>query len=250
MALFKRWARLLAPLLFWLAVWQLAALGVASPLLLPGPLLVWERFCALSVTADFWLSAAASLARIGSGYLLALGVGAGFAVATTQNRLADLLLSPLLRIVKTVPVASFIVLALLWLGKSLVPLVIAFLMVLPLVWANVSRGIQQTDPGLLEMARCFGLGPGARLRRVQLPAARPYFFSAAQTGLGFAWKSGVAAEVLATPVHGVGSRLYQAKIYLETPDLFAWTLLLILLSLLIEQVFSRWCRRWQGGGAQ
>ena len=141
---------------------------------------------------------------------------------------------PLLTVVRSTPVASFIILALVWIKRDNVAIFIAFLMVLPILWGNVSRGIAECDRDLLEMAHVFRFSKKDMLRKVYLPSVRPYFFAGCSTALGLSWKAGVAAEVLSLPRHALGSELYYSKIYLETPTLFAVTLVVILLSVVLE----------------
>ena len=109
-------------------------------------------------------------------------------------------------------------------------------MVLPVVWANVCAGIRSTDPILLRTARVFRFSPWRTLRRVYVPSVMPHFLSACRTSLGLAWKSGIAAEVLTVPAVSIGKMLYESKLYLETTDLFAWTAVVVVCSLVIEKV--------------
>ena len=153
------------------------------------------------------------------------------------------------KVIRATPVASFIVLVLLWAPTGRVPAIISALMVLPVLWGNVRRGITQTDPLLLEAARAYRFSRGRTLRLVYLPSVFPYFASGCSTGLGLAWKSGVAAEVLCQPALAIGTALYRAKITLETTSLFAWTIVVIALSFLLESVLGLLFRRL-GRGAR
>jgi len=146
-------------------------------------------------------------------------------------------------VVKATPVTSFILLALLWLNSSLVPLFISFLMVLPMVWADTADAILHTDPRLVEMGRVFGLSRTKIVRKIYVPSVLPQFLAACTTSLGFAWKSGVAAEIIALPLRSIGYQLYEAKLRIETLDLFAWTLLVILMSMGLEWLLVRGMRR-------
>ncbi len=244
----------IAILAFWLGVWALLARLTASQLLLPGPLAVAKRLAALMATADFWRITAVSLIRILCGTLAAVLAGVLLAAATCRYRLLDALLSPLLTAVKSVPVASFILLALIWVGRDVLPSVIVFLMVLPLVWSNVAEGLRQTDRSLLQVAAVYRFSPWRKVRRVYAPAAAPYFFAACRTSFGVAWKSGVAAEVLTVPARSIGRQLYESKLYLETVDLFAWTVVVVLCSLAIERLLTaaadRAHRRYHREGGQ
>ena len=229
----------------WLLLWQLASMAVGLPLLLPSPLAVLLRLGQLCTGADFWLTVASSLLRILLGFLLGVLFGTALAGLCWRFRLIDALARPLLGVLKSTPVASFIILALVWVKTTRLATVISFIMVLPLIYANVREGIDSADRQLLEMAQVFRLSRRKTFRYCYLPAILPFFLSAISSALGFAWKSGIAAEVLGRPARAIGSQIYDSKIYLETPDLFAWTLVVILLSVLLERLAVRFVR-WAG----
>ena len=229
----------------WLLLWQLASMAVGLPLLLPSPLAVLLRLGQLCTGADFWLTVASSLLRILLGFLLGVLFGTALAGLCWRFRLVDALARPLLGVLKSTPVASFIILALVWVKTTWLATVISFIMVLPLIYANVREGIDSADRQLLEMAQVFRLSRRKTFRYCYLPAILPFFLSAISSALGFAWKSGIAAEVLGRPAWAIGSQIYDSKIYLETPDLFAWTLVVILLSVLLERLAVRFVR-WAG----
>ena len=222
------------PAVFWLLAWALAARWVGLDLLLPGPLAVGSRLAALAGTSGFWLSVGATLGRV----FLGLAWGA-LAVLTCASPWADRLLSPAVRVVRATPVVSFILLVYLWVPRGAIPWVIAGLMVLPVVWGAVSAGLDGLDEKLLELARAYRFSRGKTLALICLPALRPHFAAGLSTAFGLAWKSGVAAEVLCPPAQAIGSRIQQAKAALETPDLFAWTLTIVALSLALEKLLRR-----------
>ncbi len=227
----------------YLLVWQVAAAAVARPLLLPGPALTLRRLFALLGEPESYAAIALTLGRVLLGFLLGTAAGVLLGALTGASRFADALLSPLRGVVKATPVTSFILLALLWFSSGMVPVWIALLMVLPVVWAAVLEAVRETDPALLEMARAFRLPRRRQIREIYAPSALPPVLAACSTALGFAWKSGVAAEILALPRLAVGSYLYRSKVTLETADLFAWTLCVIVLSMLLERALVRLMRR-------
>lgn len=222
--------------LFWLLVWQGLSMIVAKPLLLPAPLTVLGRLCELIVSLSFWQTVVLSLGRILLGVICAVVLGVALALMTSRSTLLKSLFTPLITVIKSTPVASFIILLLIWVGRDILPSVIVVLMALPVVWSNVSAGISSTDPLLLEMAKLFRFSRLKRLKRVYIPSVMPHFLAACRSCLGLAWKAGVAAEVLTVPAVSIGKMLYESKLYWETLDLFAWTLVVIICSLIIEKV--------------
>ena len=218
-----------------LLIWLLCWLTVGKDVLIPSPASVLLRLGQLICTLPFWQQVGLSLLRILTGFALALVLGAVFGALTARSALADTLLSPALRTVRAIPVASFIILLFVLMSKEYIPTVTSFLMVLPVVWSNVDQGVRSTDIQLLEMAQVFRLSRRKVLRHIWLPQVAPFFLAAARTGMGLAWKAGVAAEVLAAPRLGIGRALYEAKVYLETADLFAWTAVIVCISVVLEK---------------
>ena len=215
---------------FWLAVWQALSMAVGQPILLASPAATLARLVALVQTADFWRSLLFTLGHILAGFALASLAGMALAMLAGRSAFISALLSPLLSAMRSVPVASFVIAALIWVPSRRLSVLIAFVIVLPVIYAGTLDGIRQIDPKLREMARVFRMGRWTRFRTVDLPAALPSVASALSVSIGLAWKSGVAAEVIGIPGGSVGEKLYKAKVYLATPDLFAWTLAIVLIS--------------------
>lgn len=217
----------------------LAAAYPLGALLLPSPCAALARLLELAVTATFWRTVGTSTAHILGGFLLACALAVVLAAVAARFRRAEELLAPLVAAVKTVPVASFIILALMWMSARTLPLFIAALMVFPPVYLNVLEGVRQTDGDLLELARVYRVPPLRTLRYVYLPQVLPYFRSAVSAALGLCWKAGTAAEVIALSGGSIGEQLYQSKIYFEICDLFAWTVAIVLTSAVFERLFLR-----------
>lgn len=244
----RNWAKTALIALIYLAVWEAASLLVGKELLLPSPFSTFSRLFSLLIRGESWLYASLTLLRIMGGYLLGVLAGVLLAILTARSHFAESLLSPLRVIVKASPVTSFILLALLWLSSDMVPLFISFLMVVPMVWSATAEAILQTDIRLVEMGRVFGLTRRQIVTKIYVPSVLPQFLAACTTSLGFAWKSGVAAEIIALPRQSIGYRLYESKLRIETVDLFAWTLLIVALSMLLELLLVRGMRRIRRDG--
>ncbi len=236
-----------APLcvLFWIALWWAVAASFDQPLLLPTPPQTLAALLALAATGEFYLTVLLSLSRILLGIALALAGGTLLALLTVKSPLCHHLFSPLLTLFKATPVASVIFLMLLWIGRDNVPLWIAFMMAFPIVWGNVREGLLHTDRQLLEMASAFDVPRARVLFKLRLPALTPYLLSACRSAIALSWKAGVAAEVLCVPARSIGRAIYEGKTYLMTEELFAWTLLVVVISVLIERGALALLRRAQ-----
>ena len=225
--------------IFWLLVWQAASMAldkVTYLTLLVSPVQVLARLGQLLLTAEFWGSVAFSLSRIAAGFFLAAALAVALAALSSRFTAVRELLAPAMLAIKSVPVASFIILALILFSSKNLAALISFLMVLPVLYTNVLTGIQSADPQLMEMAQVFRLSPARRVRYLYLPQVMPYFRSGCTVALGLCWKAGIAAEVIGIPKGSIGEHLQQAKVYLDIPDLFAWTLVIVLASLAFEKL--------------
>lgn len=237
----------IAVLFLWLAVWQAGAYLIGREIILPTPAAVFRRFFVLCQTAPFWKATALSLARIMSGYALGIFAGVLLGVGMYFVKPLRLMFSPFLTVVKSTPVASFILVAYFIITDTLIPVFITFLMVLPMIASNVFTSLESTDKGLLEMTRTYRFSFSKRLKTLYIPTAFPQFVTQAMISLGLGWKAGIAAEVLCTPKNSIGKYLYDAKTYLETVDTFAYTLLVIIISLCLEKLLKTLTRKALGG---
>lgn len=226
-----------AAVVFWLAVWQLAAAAIGQEVFLVSPLQAAGTLVQLLPLPDFWQRVGFSAGHILLGFLLGAVCSVACSVAAERWVWVDALLSPVMQLVKATPVASFIILALVWVSGKSLSILISFLMVLPVLYGAVRTGIESADPQLLEMARVFRLPLARRVKAIWLPAVLPAFRQGCSVALGICWKSGVAAEVIGLPDGSIGDALYRAKITLSTGELFAWTFVIILLSAAFEKLF-------------
>ncbi len=236
--------RMLGIILFWVLAWYAIALLVDNQILLVTP---WSALVALVegiVTPSFWQIVGMSLLRIGAGFLSGMLVAILLAILSFRFGILEELLRPVLTVLKTIPVVSFVVLLLIWWGAAFLSVAISFLVVLPNIYVNVLEGLKSTPVSLLEMAKVFKLPFHNRFFYIYRPALRPFLLSALQISLGMCWKSGVAAEVIGTPVHSIGEQLYLSKIHLNTAGIFAWTAVVILLSILFEKGVLFLVHRW------
>lgn len=223
-------------ILAWILVWHLAAVAVDNSILLVTPLQVFRELLSMLGDPGFYQTLGLSLLRIGSGFLWGFAAAAVLAVLSHRFPPLEEALSPVMTLLKAIPVASFVVLLLIWWGSSFLAVAICFLVVLPNIYINTLEGLKNTDRQLLEMAQVFRLSANDKFFYIYRPAIAPFLYSGMKISLGMCWKSGVAAEVIGTPDHSIGEGLYLSKIYLNTAGVFAWTALIILLSILFEKL--------------
>lgn len=241
----KKYGLKLVVICVWLLIWQLLSLMIDEEIFLPAPAAVLSAFVRLLVTPDFWQTVLYSSLRIVTGFILALVTGIVLAVLAYNSKVIRELLSPAMLLMKAVPVASFIILALLWVNKKNLSVLASFIMVLPLIYTSVAQGLQAADEKLLQMARVFRLNSFKKIKAIYIPSVLPYLTTGLSVGIGFCWKSGIAAEVIGIPTGSIGEKLYEAKLYLMTKELFAWTIVIIAISILFEKAVMHLLRRVQ-----
>lgn len=223
----------------WMVLWQIASIVIGSRILFVGP---WEAASVLAVLVwqpEFWRTILSSLIRIAGGFLGAFLSGIVLAAFAGRFRVIKEFLEPPVALLQSVPVASFVILALIWIGSENLSVLITYLVVFPVIYRNVLEGIGQANRKLLEMAQVFGMNVWRKIYYIYRPALMPYLLAGCRISLGMAWKSGVAAEVIGVPDHSIGEKLYMAKIYLSTAELFAWTFVIIVVSRIFEWLFLR-----------
>ena len=228
----------LLAVIFWFSVWFVLYLAVDMEFLLPSPIKVISRTFSLFNENTFWISVMFSLLRIMLGFLLGIIVGILFAVLMQTGETIRYLLSFLLTVIKCTPIASFILLIWVFSPQDILPSIIGALVVIPIVAQNVYTGINNTDTKMLEVCKTFQFGFKKTVLHCYIPSVYPHFSSAAITSLGMAWKAGVTAEVLAYVRNSLGKQMYLAKSSLNIPDLFSYTIVIIILSMIIEKLIK------------
>jgi len=233
----KKYWKKAAAVLIWFVIWLLAAVLINNQLKFPGPIetlgVLFERIIA---GEGFLLTVGASLLRILLGLIAASISGLVLGVSAGISRGFSDFMEPIVTVIKSTPVMSFIILAMIWFRFSTVPIVICFLMCFPIFYQNSKEGVKNTDTNLIRMAELYHVPKRKILSGIYLKSMKPYFSAASNVCLGLGFKVTVAAEVLASPEYGIGSRLYEAKIYLEPVEVFAWTFIILLLSYVLEQL--------------
>ena len=221
--------------LFWLLLWQALSVAIKQEILLVSPVSAFLSLLQLAKTGSFWSSIAFSFFKILCGFLFSVGAGTLLAALGCRFPAVDILLHPAVTVMKATPVASFTILALLWVRSQNLSVLVSFTMAFPILYSNLREGILSADRELLEMAQVFHMSFWRRLSYIYLPAVFPFFVSAISLSIGLCWKSGIAAEVIGQPAGSIGGALYQAKVFLATRELFTWTAVIITVSLLFEK---------------
>lgn len=220
----------------WFLVWAIVSRIIQNKILLAGPIETLQALCKLVSTGSFWNACLGTILRIAFGYLTGMLLGILLATFSAGKSWIEEILEPMITLMKAVPVASVVVIFLIWWGSGNLAIAISFFMAFPNFYLNTLEGIRSTDKKLLEMAKIFMMPARNQFFYIYRPTLRPFWDSAIKLSVGMSWKAGVAAEVIGLPERAIGEQLYMSKIYLETDKVFAWTLVIILLSQLFEKL--------------
>ena len=235
----------------WLIIWQIAAVLMEQEIFLVSPVSVVRTWIEMLKTQEFYSRVWFSTLRVLYGFLIGMLLGSVIGALAARIKFIRDLMTPLISVVRAIPVASFIVLAVFFLSDNTLSIFISFLICFPVFYSNVLQGVESADAALLEMANVFRIHPLRKMLHIYLPAVYPYLLAAVSVSIGLAWKSGIAAEVIAIPDGSIGDRLYYVKMYYLTGELFAWTLTIVIMSLITETVMKLivrlFGRRLQGG---
>ncbi len=221
-----------------LLIWQGVSMLVGMEMLLASPVTVVKHLLEIIKEQSFLGTVLFSLVKIVSGFMIAFFFGFILAFLAHRFMLIEKLLWPYVITIKTVPIASFIILCLIWFSYGQITVFIAFLIVFPVIYSNILQGLKNTDTKMLELAKLYKMSWKRRFIYIYLPAVKPFLLSACSISVGMAWKAGVAAEVIGIVDNSIGERLYNSKIYFQNADLLAWTLIIVILSVLMEKLLS------------
>ncbi|MDR1784308.1 MAG: ABC transporter permease subunit [Endomicrobium sp.] len=226
-------------IIFWIVVWEIGSVIVGQEILLVSPIYAIKKLFELSMDLVFWESIFYSFSKIIFGFLCAVLVGILMAIVVSNNRKIRILIEPLILVIQSIPVASFIILCLIWISSENLSIIISFLMVLPIIFRNTLTGIESVGKDLQDMCKVFNVKKTKMVRYVYMSEVITHFRSACSVSLGLCWKSGIAAEVIGMPKNSIGENLYKAKIYLNTPELFAWTIVIVIISICFQKFFLK-----------
>ena len=228
----------------WICVWAIVALCVNNQIFFAGPVETVKAFFGFFIMKEFYLAVAGSFLRIAIGFMTGFAVACLLAYCSFRWTWVEDFCAPLMTLIKTVPVASFVVLLLIWWGSQPLSAIISFLVVLPQMYISTLEGLKNADKQLLEMAHVFVLPKRTFFYYIYREALVPFWNSSVKVALGMCWKAGIAAELIGVPTGSIGENMYLTKVYIDVPGLFAWTIVVVLLSICMEKIVLFLMQKW------
>lgn len=241
---FKRAFTMISSILFWIFIWEIASIIINKEAYLPSPFTTFHALCNLLPQKVFYFSIMSTLFRVFTGFIISCVLAILLGLLCGFNKYIHDLFMPLIVTIRATPVISIIIIAIIWFKSNNVPIFISFLMCFPIIWTNVVEGIKNVDIKLIEMTKIYKIKKYRVITSLYIPSIIPYLTSGMSTALGIGWKVTVAAEVLSLPKFAIGTHLYDSKVYIEIPYLFAWTIVVVMLSFLFENFFRKMMKRF------
>lgn len=220
--------------IIWIIIWQIMASFIKEEILLPSPLIVFKKFIYLLGQVDFYKAIFLSTIKIIAGFLISIAIGVIFAYLAYKYKLFYDFISPLIRIFRSIPLASLVIFLLFWANKDYLSIYISFIMAMPLIFQNVYDGLSDIDKNILQMADIYKVSEIKKIKYIYKVKVKTFLYSSIVSISGLVFKAGIAAEVIGLPKNSIGNNLYNAKVYLDMPNLFAWTLAILLISSFFE----------------
>ena len=234
----RKYIRTFLIVLIWLVIWQVLAVIVNNSILLSGPVETVKALISLGSEPSFYISVGKTVAKILLGFLIGMCLGSFISVLSYRFIIVREFFSPFVSVVKSIPIVSFIIIALIWAGSSNVTIIVSSVISFPIFYKNLLEGLLVTDSKMLDLAKVFDMKTSKKIRYIYLPSLSPHIKSAVSLAIGMAFRGGITAEVVGQPVRSIGNGLYRAKINLATSEMLAWTLVAVLAAFLIEKLIS------------
>lgn len=224
----------LAGIFFLLLVWQLAARAMDSQLILPSPVDVLKSGVKNMANPGFGMHLATTILRGMAGFAIAFFLSMLTGIPAGLNEAFRQFLYPLLVTLRTLPVISFILLALIWFNPPQVPVFIAILTMFPVLTISIIDGLRNTDKKYVEMGGIYKLPKHVLIRDIYLPASLPVIFNGISNAMAFGWRAVIIGEVLSQPLRGIGAQMQRSQIYLLVAEVIFWSVIAVLISAIFE----------------
>jgi len=229
----------LLSILFLGVVWQLIALQIGYPAIFPSLVDLFKETSQLLISQNFFIEIIFTILRGIAGIALAFILAFLLATTAAFSSFWKTFLQPLIVVSRSIPVISLVLIALLWFSPTQLPVFIALVTMFPILYQNILTGLEQTDKRYLEMATVFGKSKSNQYFKIYLPSAKTVIFDGIKTAMGFGWRAIIIGEVLAQPIHGIGTSMKQAQAYINVSELIAWTVIAVGISYFFEFIIRQ-----------
>ncbi len=177
-----------------------------------------------------------SLLRSAIGFIISLLLAMVLGIISSYSRFVYQLMQPVLNFLSSIPTMAIIILALIWLDNEIVPMFVGFIMVFPILYETVLKGILNVDKNIMEMAKLYKVDRFTIIRDIYIPSIFINLSSVLTSAVNINLKMVIAGEVLSQPKLAIGSNLQMEKMYLNTPGVFAWIIIILVISKILGYI--------------
>lgn len=215
-------------------LWQIFASRTDNDFLMPYPLDVLQYMLSLLSTQSFYVAVATTLLRVFIGLTIAFTMAMLCATLAYRHRVFHDLFYPILLLTRSIPNISYVIIILLWFGAEKSSAIITFLILFPMMYANLYEGLGNINRDLLNVMKIYPEKKSYLIRKIYIPLLHSSIKASLLTGISFGFKVGVMAEIVAQAQNGIGRQMNYCKVSFDMTGVFAWTGWIILLALIME----------------
>ena len=228
------WIIPFAALLALIILWHIAALIIGAELILPTPEDAVRELVTVIRGDDFFVAVGSTALRGIIGFAISFLLAAVFAIIARLSYAAERFFSPVVAVLRAVPTMSVILLTIIWFNSRVAPVFIGFLIIFPIMYNNFLSAIKGVNPQLVEMSRVYRVSRADMVTKLFLPAIAPAIISSSSAAISLNIKIIIASEVLAQTSKSIGMAMQTARIFVDTAQLMAWTIVAVVLSFALE----------------
>lgn len=225
-------------ILFWLIIWHILSVIIGEDIILTSPISVLKRVFTLILEPTFFLVIFNSITNIIIGFIIGAIIGLILAIICKKIKTLYNLFLPPITFIKVTPIGCFIILVLMWIRSDKLSILISFFMSLPIFFFNIYNGIDIIEDKILQMAKIYKITNINRIKYIYFPYLFKIIVPTCTLGFSMSWKAGIAAEIIGMSNFSIGGKLQDAKVLLETNDVLAWTVIIIFINGLIENLIK------------
>lgn len=222
-----------------LSAWQLFSWSMGFPEIFPSIPDLFVHILSFFFQKEFYFAISITILRGLIGFIISFCLALMLSTISNFSPFWKSFLHPIIVLLRSIPVISLVLIALLWYSPNNLPVFIAFLTMFPILYQSMLNGLELTDMKLVEMAKVFGKSAIIRFISIYLPSAKSVIFGGIGSAMGFGWRAVIIGEVLSQPLHGIGTNMKQAQSYINISELIVWTIVAIAISYFFDYTFKK-----------
>jgi NitT/TauT family transport system permease protein len=220
--------------IFFIGLWQLIAIKINNDIYVPKIQQVAEAVSIIFKDENLLKVIFSSFYRTMSSYLLALAFSMILGVLGVVYPFFKYLIEPINSISKTIPTMVLVVLSLVWFDKDSTPFVVGFAIVFPILYEGIRNSVIRIDKKIIDMTKIYEVNLKDKIKKIYLPVMKFYLMSILVSTFSLTFKVVIAGEVYGQPKFGIGSQIQLEKVNFNTPGIFAWIIIIAIISLVLE----------------